>query len=272
MNAVKRNMTFAEYADVEAINASSIKAGRLSMKHMRHAMTKGYKETTSAMQFGKLAHAAILEPLVLMRDCVVWDGGAKRGKEWTQFETEHDGKEIVSAGELEKLQAVVASVQSNTDARKLLSDSEHEVSCFWNDAVYGSAKCRLDGVFSGGIVEVKTVKDIDERAIGNQFVRLGYDVQVGWYQHAAEVCGLVTNKRVYMVYVESCEPFDCCVFTVPVRSINKGYQAACAIAERYRISERDGAFMGVQDGIVRDLEMPAYYEGDVELDDVMAMD
>jgi len=271
MNTVKYNMPFEEYSLVEAINASSLKAGRLSMKHMRHAMTKGYKETTPAMQFGKLAHAAILEPLTLMRDCVVWDGGAKRGSEWTKFQNENECKEIVTANDLSRLQMLVASVQSNADARDLLSNSKHEVSCFFNDSVYGAAKARLDGVCDAGVIEVKTCNNLDERSIGNQFVSMGYDLQVGWYHHAADVCELCKRKTVYMVYVESNEPFDCVVFTVPKRTITKGYQTACELAARYRECEAANNYPGTQDIGIRDLAMPAYYEGDVELDDVMPM-
>lgn len=265
------NMPFCDYAVFESIHASSLKAGRTSMKHMRHAMTRGHKETTPAMQFGKLAHAAILEPLTLMRDCVAWDKGAKRGSEWTQFKAANEGKEIVSSSELSRLLLLVASVNSNAEARDLLSDSKHEVSCFWDDPVYGAAKARLDGVCAAGVVEVKTCNNIEERSIGNQFVSLGYDLQVGWYQHAADVCGLCKRKTVYMVYVESNEPFDCVVFTVPVRAITKGYQTACELASRYRECEAANDYPGTQDIGVRDLAMPAYYEGDVELDDVMPM-
>ena len=269
---VIRNMPFSDYQQAEGINASSIKAGVVSMKHMRHAMTKGYKETTAAMQFGKLAHAAILEPLVLVHDCIVWDGGDKRGKDWTAFKADNEDKDIVTASELAKLQTVVASVQSNEEAYRLISNSRHEVSCFWEDESYGLAKARLDGVFDGGIVEVKTVSNISQRAVSNQFVNMGYDIQVGWYQHAAEVFGLVKSKKVWMVYVESVEPFDVAVFTIPKRTINKGYETAVEIANRYRIAETENVFLGVQEGMVRDLEMPAYYEGDVELDDIMPMD
>lgn len=269
---VIRNMPFADYQAAEGINASSIKAGVTSMLHMRSAMTKGYKESTAAMQFGKLAHAAILEPLVLVRDCTVWDGGDKRGSDWKAFKAENGHKEIVSENELAKLNAVVSAVQANADAHRLITGSQHEVSCFWEDESYGLAKARLDGYFSGGIVEVKTLANISQRAMSNQFVNMGYDIQAGWYQHAAMVCGLCMAKTVYMVYVESVEPFDVAVFTVPVRAITKGYETAEEIANRYRISEAEGLFLGVQDGAVRDLEMPAYYEGDVELDDIMPME
>ena len=47
-------MTYEEYAALPGINATSIKAGAVSMLHMHHAKTGGGKAATPAMLWGSL--------------------------------------------------------------------------------------------------------------------------------------------------------------------------------------------------------------------------
>lgn len=55
-------MSFEEYRRIDAINASAIKEGLTSMKHMRAYLSGDGKKDTPDMAFGRAAHCAILEP------------------------------------------------------------------------------------------------------------------------------------------------------------------------------------------------------------------
>ena len=264
-----RQTTFEEYRIHAGINASALKAGRVSMRHMRYVMTGGQRAATPSMRLGTLIHAAVLEPLLLMRLCRVWDG-PKRGKDWTDFKSEAAGMYIVTPGELDGLQSAVNAANNNEVARKLLSQTRHEVSCYWRDEDMGPCKARCDGVSEAlGVLEVKSAANLDLRALGNQFVSMGYDIQCGWYREAALRSGASNSKQVHILYIESVPPFDCACWPVPERALTKGLELAREIALEYRAAERDGAFAGVQtDG---DFPLPDWYEGDVDLDNIMPM-
>ena len=46
---------------------------------------------TTALKVGRAVHTAVFEPDRLLRDYVLWDGGDRRGKEWTAFKELHEG-------------------------------------------------------------------------------------------------------------------------------------------------------------------------------------
>jgi len=52
-------MEFNEYKNINAINASSIKAGRKSMMHMHASFNRANDKDSAARRWGRLAHMAI---------------------------------------------------------------------------------------------------------------------------------------------------------------------------------------------------------------------
>ncbi len=252
-------MTFAEYQALDGINASAIKAGALSMKHMHAVMTGVEKEQTTAMRWGSIVHKAILERAEFFRRVSVFEG-YKKGKDWESFKAEHDPEWILSSDEHAKLFALSAAVHANKDAHRLIEGTGHEVTAAWNDQDYGQAKSRLDGFSERfGMLELKTARLIAPELFAKQFVKMGYDLQCGWYCEGAQLSKMSKDiPACHVIAIESVEPFDVAVYTIPRMVIDVGRSKARKIARAYRIAEAAGIFEGVAEGIT-DLVMPSWY-------------
>jgi len=95
-----QNEPFAVYQARIGINASAIKRGRLSPKHMRQALTEREPPVSAAMIWGTLTHTAVLMGL---DGFAAYDGKVKRGKEYDAFVAENAGKECSLADDLASL-------------------------------------------------------------------------------------------------------------------------------------------------------------------------
>jgi hypothetical protein len=259
-------MNFADYQAIEAINATALKAGTRSMKHMRHVMTGGAKEETDAMRWGSIVHKAILEPDEFFK-CVAIHDGIRRGKEWDAFKALHaHAEDILKPSEHAKLFALSQAVHADQEAHRLITGTDHEMTITWEDQDYGGGKARLDG-FSrrDGVIEIKTTSKITPSEFGKQFVSMGYDIQCGWYCEGAQLCGM--SKEIpacHIIAIESAEPFDVVVYKVPEMVVNVGRSKARKIARRYRTCEAAGVFDGVAGGGIAELVLPPWYgENDV---------
>ena len=249
-------LTYAKYAALPGLRASEIVEGRTSMLHMAYAVGGGEKPETPALRWGRLLHAAILEPLVLMRDAAVYDGH-KRGKAWDEFKADNSHAEIVTAGEVEQLQAVSDAVRANRDARRLIDGSEHELTATWHDPAYGCGKARLDGLGAVGVVELKSTARIDPFSFSRTAHRLGYHVKMGWYVHGLrKVQGAV--PPVWVVSFEQSAPYDVAVYRVSHAVLQAGEDEAVEIATRYHTHALCNSFPGVANGDVLDFELPAW--------------
>ena len=254
-------MTYADYAAIPAINATAIKAGRTSMLHMRHSLTGPEREETPALRLGRLVHAAILEPDVLLPTLAVYDGN-KQGNKWRDYQAANAGREIVTRAEAAAIGAISATVHGNERAAWLLSRTRHEAVLTWTGDKYGAAKARLDGLAADAIVEVKTTRAQTERQFAGQFCGLGYDLQVGWY--AEGVCrttGAQHSPPCWLIVVSSVAPYWCQVVRCADQDVERWRGAAVEIAAQYRECESAGKFDGPLAGVDVLVE-PAWAKGD----------
>jgi len=239
-------MTHSDYLNLPGINATSIKQGAVSMLHMRHAMTEPSKPATAAMTMGTLTHSAVLEPTSLLTLAAVWDGGAKRGGAYTGFCAAHPGKIIVTPDELANAKGMMDAVRSNKTARDLLDGCQFETTIQWARDGYGTAKCRPDAIKPGCLIDLKTIRSIERRAVERQALSLGHDIQMGWY-------GLGVSESVHddvagnswLIYVESSPPYDVLPMLCGHDVIERGLRKAVQIATQYRECEATGIFPGV---------------------------
>jgi len=255
-------MTFGDYQSIDAINASAICAGRVSMLHM-HAEMMGDRRTDSpAMAWGRKVHAAVLEPDRFFRSVAIWDGAVKRGREWDAFRAENpDGDLIVTREELADLEAMKRVIWQHPAAAPLLRDCETEQSIEW-EAHYGRGKARMDAVGDARIIDYKTTRNIDPKAFYRAAFSLGYHIRMGWYVHGHEI---VTSKRpsVFLIVQESSAPFDCWVCMIPAPILRAGQNEAVEIAVKYSVARANGKYKGVSESVL-DYELPAWAGGEID--------
>jgi len=240
-----------DYFEKDAINATSIKAGRTSMLHMHEQMVQKDDTPTPAMIKGTLIHLAILEPNRLC-ELAVWKGGDKRknaGK-WKEFKAEHDPRFIVSQAEVDMLDNITKNVYANKEASMLLKDVEEtEKELYW-EGLYGKAKAKADGTNPNFILECKSMDKIHPRDFQRQSYNMGYHLGYGWYQEGAEKNGM-GKLPVYVMAIESKAPYDVWVGEVDSELVAEGRHDAIQIAKKYNACRLADYYPGVsEDGII----------------------
>ena len=255
-----RNMPFDEYAAAEGLNASTIKAGPKSMKHMKAYKDKGRDDCT-ALRMGRIAHSLTLEEGEAWANALpLWEGKTRNGKVWDAFKLEHaaDIDLHVTPKELAEVKGMADAVLAHPDARRLIENMESEVSIFWESERYGKCKGRLDKYSAElGYAELKTTGQI----VPSQFFRtsfnLGYHKQLGWCANGAKLETPTRPCPVHVIAVETKAPHDVVVYRVPPQVLAFGLEEAEEIAMKWRVANLTKTFSGVESEIV-DYELPKW--------------
>lgn len=249
-------------SDQVPLRATWIKAGRLSMAHMRLSATTD-RDDTPALRKGRLVHMAVLEPKRFSA-LAIWRGGKRAGADWKEFiEPIGDGDYI---NEEESAEMLALSGAAQKALGTLPTVERTEVLVEWTDALYGPAVAHVDALTSiGSMIEIKTCAKIDERLFRSQAWSLGYNLQLGWYDHG--LCEIGKEGTRYVLAIESKPPYCTAIYTVPEKVLKDGYEEAAEIARRYRICEKIGKFAGPYDGQTLKLEPPDWMlNADVDME------
>ena len=262
-------MTEQEYNALPGIRASAIKAGAVSMKHMRARILGQQEEQTDAKAWGLIVHGAILEPERFWQGVTIWKGGltkkgvlsmSKATSAYEQFEAESTaaGKTILTDSQRVTLEQCIDAVWCKPAIADLLQASEHEVCRQWKDTAYGDGKCRLDGLCPGKFwVEVKTTCADSLDRYARQHYQMGYDLQLGWYSLGAGV-----DLPCRLIIVSNGAVPDAVLFKpIAEHVLAAGREDAVEIARRYRACEAAGIFAGMDGGEDEVEFVPPTYSG-----------
>lgn len=259
-------MTFSEYQAIDAVNFSTLKAGRISALHYRHAVTKP-KEDTASMALGRASHCAVFEPDRFPLDYAVFDGDRRQGKAWEAFCAANGGRTILKRDEYQACLAIRDAVRGHAIAGPLLAPpGEAEKVLTWTDEATGlPCKGRLDWYRPGLLCDLKTTTDISERRFAATVARMGYHGQAAFYRNGLMANGLEAPPM-RLIAVEQTAPHDVAVYTLDDDALYAGEQD---VAELLRMVAA-GRFSGKWPGQYQDertLTLPAWafskteYEG-----------
>lgn len=96
------------------------------------------RKEVSAFDVGTYFHTAILEPHLLEKECAVYPGAIRRGKEWDAFKETHKGKAIITGSEFEQAQTMIRAVRNSPIALSYIDGFDKEVSAFIDLFVFDS--------------------------------------------------------------------------------------------------------------------------------------
>ena len=263
MTLVTRGMPFATYRSLSGEHATALRLALDSpLAYRRHIDAP--QADTDAMLMGRAIHARVLEPMCYDVGYAVWQGGAKRGKDWEVFLGATGGQEVITAAQSMIVDTVAESMFAHPRAGELLSQpGETELTIVWTHAITGKKiKCRIDKYTETGcLVDVKTTRDPSRRAFAAACARYGYAMQLALYHDALDSAGMtiagMTPRAVKIIAAQSVEPYDTVVYTLDAETIEIGRGQYERALETVVMCEATGCWPGQeQDEVV--LRLPAW--------------
>jgi hypothetical protein len=215
-----------DYAAIDAMSQTVLKAGRKSMAHLKSAQTTPI-EPTDAMVLGSALHLAFLEPEKIPELLVVYYQ-RRAGKVWEDFKAEHDGKFILTGTQYEHFKGMTQSLQRHVAFRKLRGFIEDYELTGVKDINGVLCKGRADGITPKAVVDLKKCRDNSPRAFRRQMVDLGYHVQGAFYRH------IFDRPRFLWVTVEDSPPYDVVVYELDEYSYEAGWTQVVTLLEHYK--------------------------------------
>jgi len=225
------------YRAADAISQSELKEFGQAATPLHYRARKP-KEPTPDMEFGSVAHCAVLQPEKLHEayhlrpesypsekrtEFKPWHGGATYCKEWV---AKHSDRPVMTQEQLNKLPKIRERLLALPEFGSALKTGQTEVAFFKMDEETGlMLKCRCDLVATDvngctWIFDPKKVQsgEANERDFGKSCASYGYHIQCAAYLNIARA-----SKFVFVPFDDS-EPFDACQYELTHEDFNAGYQ------------------------------------------------
>ncbi len=196
------------HADHSRISHSMLEVFRKSPRLFQgRFLTKEWTgDTSSALDFGKAAHALALESrkvyVPIPAEGVLNEQGHKKGANWKAFEAANAGKILMKPDDVADLKKIMAAIDAHDRARKAIRCKAHrECVIHWTDADTGlPCKCRIDVLMEGMklVIDLKTADDNDPVWFAKTCYDRGYHRQADYYQNAIEA---LTGERPQFLFV-----------------------------------------------------------------------
>ncbi len=246
------NVPERDYRASPIVSQSTLKAGRDSMAHLRHAI-QTEREPTDSMRLGTALHVAVLEPSEMVRKVAAWDGEARRGSAWNAFQMSNRNKTIITHGQHAVLRGMVNAIRNHPAARELFS-APYEVEASAIGTLHGlTMKARADALFADKIVDLKTCASTADRDIRNAIHDYGYAVQAYVYSE------LFRRRRFVFVFVESSPPHDVRCVELSEVWADIGRAETEGLIAKYRDAAASGVWPGRSD-VIETIDPPTWVE------------
>ena len=224
-------MNFAAYCQLDAVNASSLKAAAVSPLHYHYGLTHE-RPDTAAMAKGRAVHCAVLEPDEFVRRYCLWEG-RRAGKAYQEFVEVNADREVLTEDEYEDCLATSDAVRAHPVAARYLAAGHAEQTITWvtwlDDDTDMHCKARLDFVTPDNvIVDLKTSRDIGDHSFSRTTHDLLYYMSAAHYRNGMRA---ITGEEWDFVFiaVESNPPHDVRVGPLSEDALYCGEQEAARL-------------------------------------------
>lgn len=228
LKAIRSALHFSEYAEIPAVNISSLKEIKRSPQHYRHRLAN--PRETNAMRLGTAAHCAVLEPERFAREFIAWTrttesgrAAPRSGKAWDTYNAENADKTILTADEYALAVAMRDAVRGDATAAKYIETGDPEVTLEWTLAGR-PCKGRVDWLTMQErpvLVGLKTARNASHFPFASAAAKLGYHLQWAFY-FDGYVAITGNEPRVVEIVVESDPPHAVVVYDIPPDVIDQG--------------------------------------------------
>lgn len=204
------------------------------------------RRDTGPMLFGRACHSAVLGGSFAVYD------GERRGKAWESFKAEHDGEDIITATEHDRVRRVADAVAAHPLAARLLT-GDRELPIAW-ERQGRACSSRLDCLGASWVADLKTSNTSEPNRFGRMAIRMGYHAQLAWYQDAARFIGRAAPDA-FLVAVETSAPYAVTVMQLTSRALEEGRKLCRIWFERLLTCEEVDVWPGYCESAV-DLDVP----------------
>lgn len=205
--------SFESYIAAEGVNWSSLK--HLDVSPLTYRYNKDHdRPDTMALKAGRYAHAALFEPDTIGAEYVVYYGeGDRKTKEYKTFAAAHPGMVIFKADEFANLNAMVDAVRAHPLVADYLAapDGQYETSLRWVDEETRlPCKGRIDWLIPSmrTVIDFKTMRSVEMRAVVNAIKRYGYDGQSAHYSNGVKAALGWDVEHYVLICVEKVAPYE----------------------------------------------------------------
>lgn len=205
-------MDYLTYAQIGALNWSTLKHIGKSPKHFKHVKDHGDDDTASRVML-RACHSWVLEPKNFKRDFALCDVRRDiRTAKYKDWLADNEGKSALNKKELHEVQSI------GNAARKVLLANMPDGETHFERVIefkYRGQDCkaRLDCVVinngAAHIIDMKTVADINVRFMENEMAKKKYHGQLAFYREAVKYWQGVDDVQCSLLAVESAAPHDC---------------------------------------------------------------
>ena len=242
------------------VNFSTAKEMARSPEHYAHAVKHGGGPDTNPRKLGRVTHMAVFEPEAFVSGVEVWEGKARRGGAWEEFQGANEGKELVTRAEYFQVCAIAKAVREHPIAGKYTCGGAGEMTLLWThkvepigglDGYALDCRARVDYLTQSFISDLKVVRDASPDGFGRACCNYRTFTQAAVYSDAVKV---LTGRDLpyYLLAVESSAPYSVAVYRVPDEVLAIG-------RDEYR-----GWFDRIH-ACRRDAKWPGYAEAEMEL-------
>ncbi len=241
------------YEDIDAVNFSTLKHARTSLKHYQHALQNPTPET-DLMRKGSAVHAAVFEPDRFLTDFVAWTRRTKAGKSaprsgkaWDEFREEHSHQTILTIDQMARATAIGEAVHANPVAREILRAGIAEKPILWTDPITSlKCKARPDWVADDGdVADLKvTGRGISAWAFANSMQLMGYYLQIAFYCLGLDIVHGGGTFTPVFICVEDKPPHDVAVHELGAQSLDVANAELDELLEAVARAKKTGEYPG----------------------------
>lgn len=230
-----------------------LKAMAQSPKHAWQAFQDNDRDSL-AMRLGRGAHG-----MLFGNEVAVWDQPAANGKggkaprnggAWANFQLQNPGKIILNRKEFDHAVRLTTAIREHSEARRLLfsDDVIHEQTIEWVQ-MGRPRQSTPDARGRFHLVELKTTRCAEPSRFHRDAVFRGYHAQLADQAAAIESLTDWAPERVYIVAVETAEPFVVSVMQLSQRALDQGRRMCERWLRRLLECERDNVWPGYSETV-----------------------
>jgi hypothetical protein len=211
-----------EKAQYYPLSFSSLKAFSVSPLSFIYYKARQV-QTTAAMQFGTLVHRYVLEPTRWADSVVVYDGRRDmRTKAYREFCEEHEGKDILTQSEVDRVRYAGTRCLAHPLAAEVLNNCNRFEMHIEYERSGIPHRGYIDACGPAVMCDLKTTKSIAPHSMQRTVWESKYYMQSAMYLAGlAAHTGTVIDEY-YIIGIENTEPFNCGVFRIDERLIQRG--------------------------------------------------